>query len=227
MRLYSYALDFGPVIAAFQQFMSGTLVTLLFALGTVLIGTALGFLVSLLRLSRNKFLSGLAAFYISVLRGTPLLIQLYILAYGIPLLMGVNISIYVSGLVALGLNSSAYVAEIFRSGIQSVDFGQQEGARSLGFSYGYTIKNIVFPQALKNILPAIGNELVTVVKESSVVSLIGINDITRISDLVKASTLKVFESLIMAALIYYVITTLLSPLIRFGERKMDKYGSRH
>jgi polar amino acid transport system permease protein len=226
MSALAYSLDFGPVFQYTTRFMWGVLITLSFAVGTVFFGVILGFLISLMRLSKNKILVGISSFYISFLRGTPLLIQLYILAYGIPMLLGVNMSIYVSGLIALSLNSSAYVAEIFRSGIQAVDPGQIEGARSLGLSSSYTMRHIVFPQALKNILPAIGNELVTVVKESSVVSLIGINDITRIADIVKADTLKVFEALIYAAVLYYIITTVLSGLIHLGERKLGKYAAK-
>ena len=226
MLFLSYTLDFGPVLNATIEFMWGVLVTLGFSLGTVIFGTILGFAVSMGKLSRNKVISAIASFYISFLRGTPLLIQLYILAQGIPILFSVNINIYISGLIALSLNSSAYVAEIFRSGIQAVDQGQIEGARSIGLSSKYTMRHIIFPQALKNILPAIGNELVTVVKESSVVSLIGIGDITRVADLVKADTLKVFEALIYAALLYYIITTVLSQLIRIGERKLNKYAAK-
>jgi His/Glu/Gln/Arg/opine family amino acid ABC transporter permease subunit len=226
MLFLDYTLDFGPVLNATTEFMWGVLVTLGFSLGTVFFGTILGFAVSMGKLSRNKVISAIASFYISFLRGTPLLIQLYILAYGIPILFGFNINIYISGLIALSLNSSAYVAEIFRSGIQAVDPGQIEGARSIGLSSKYTMRHIIFPQALKNILPAIGNELVTVVKESSVVSLIGIGDITRFADLVKADTLKVFEALIYAALLYYIITTILSQLIKLGERKLNKYAAK-
>lgn len=139
------------------------------------------------------------------------MIQLYIFAYGIPTLFpSLNIGIYTSGVIALGLNSTAYVAEIYRRGIQAVDPGQMEAARSMGFSRSFAMRKIVFPQAFKNIIPAIGNEFVTVVKESSVVSILGIYDITRVSDLVKASTLKVFESLIIAALLYFMITTILT-----------------
>jgi His/Glu/Gln/Arg/opine family amino acid ABC transporter permease subunit len=226
MVTLSYTIDFGPVFGANTQFMWGVLVTLLFSLGTVFFGTVLGFFVSMGRISHQKVLSKLCAFYISLIRGTPLLIQLYLLAYGIPLLLGVTFNIYVTGLIALSINSSAYVAEIFRSGIQSVDIGQIEGARSMGFSYRYTIRKVVFPQALRSIVPAIANEFVTVVKESSVVSLIGIADITRVADLVKASTLKVFESLLYAALLYYLITTTLTFFIRLGEKRISRYAAR-
>ena len=218
----AYSLDFGPVIEALPRFLNGALITLCFSLATVLGGTVLGFIVNLGNFTRLKWLKAITRFYISVLRGTPSLIQLYLCFYGIPLVCGFNVNPYAAGFVALSLNSSAYVAEIFRSGIQSVDIGQTEAGRSLGFSKNYTLMRIVLPQALRNILPAIGNEFITLVKESAILSLIGISDITHISDLVKASTYKVFESLIMAAILYYLITTILTFLIKFVERELEK-----
>ncbi|MCR4699166.1 MAG: amino acid ABC transporter permease [Bacilli bacterium] len=204
------------------RFLSGALITLEYALIAIALGTILGFLVNLGSLSIWKWLRALSAFYISIFRGTPSLIQLYICFYGIPLAFGIDINAFVAGMIALSLNSSAYVAEIFRSGIQSVDIGQSEAARSLGFSRSYTMTHVIFPQAFKNVIPALGNEFITLVKESSIVSLIGINDITHIADLVKASTYKVFESLLIAALIYYVITMSLTLVIKFVERKLEK-----
>lgn len=226
MTVLAYVFDFGPIFRAFGEFMEGVGVTLLFSLGTVFFGTLLGFLINLGHMSKRKWLSWICGFYVSLIRGTPLLIQLYLLAYGIPIAFALNVNIYLSGLVALSLNSSAYVAEIFRSGTQAVDIGQTEAGRSLGLSRNYTSWHIVFPQALKNVLPAIGNEFVTVVKESSVVSIIGIADITRVADLLKASTLKVFEALLFAALLYYVVTTSLSALIKLGEKRLNKYADR-
>jgi arginine/lysine/histidine transport system permease protein len=226
MAVLTYVLDFGPVLKATGEFMEGVGVTLLFSLGTVFFGTVLGFLINLGHMSKKKWLSWTCGLYVSVLRGTPLLIQLYLLAYGIPIVFSLNVSIYLSGLIALSLNSSAYVAEIFRSGTQAVDIGQTEAGRSLGLSRNYTSWHIVFPQALKNVPPAIGNEFVTIVKESSVVSIIGIADITRVADLVKSSTLKVFEALLYAALLYYIVTTFLSALIKLGEKRLNKYADR-
>lgn len=226
MFVLAYKLDFSPVLDQLPRFLNGALITLGFSILTVILGTFFGFIINLGRISDKKWLRALSAFYISIFRGTPSLIQLYLFFYGIPLLLGWNVNAFVAGTIALSLNSSAYVAEIFRSGIQSVDQGQMEACRSLGFSKFYSMKNIVFPQAFRNIIPAIGNEFVTLVKESSIVSLIGISDITHISDLVKASTYKVFESLIVAALIYYVITSLLTLLVRCIEKGLNNYAKR-
>lgn len=227
MDLVLASLNFYPVLEFFPNFMRGVATTIVFSITTILIGAVFGFGMALLRMSRNKALSSIANFYISFVRGTPLLIQLYIFAYGIPTLFpSLNIGIYTSGVIALGLNSTAYVAEIYRSGIQAVDPGQMEAARSMGFSRSFAMRKIVFPQAFKNIIPAIGNEFVTVVKESSVVSILGIYDITRVSDLVKASTLKVFESLIIAALLYFIITTILTYFVNKIEKRLNVYALR-
>lgn len=225
MSTLAYQLDFSPVLKQLPRFLNGALITLLFGVVTILGGTILGFIINLGSLSKHKWLRALTAFYISIFRGTPSLIQLYICFYGIPLVLGFTVNPFAAGMVALSLNSSAYVAEIFRSGIQAVDIGQSEAARSLGLSKRYTMIHVIFPQAFRNILPAIGNEFITLIKESSIVSLIGISDITHISDLVKASTYKVFESLIVAALIYFIITTSLTFLIRLLEKKLS-HGKR-
>lgn len=226
MNILSYTLDFEPIFENFGRFMYGAGITLLFGVSTVICGTILGFIVNLGSMSDQVWVRAITRFYISVLRGTPALIQLYICFYGIPLLCGLNVNAYAAGIISLSLNSSAYVAEIFRSGIQSVDAGQTEAGRALGFSKRYTLWHIVFPQALKNVIPAIGNEFVSLIKESSIISLIGIMDITHVSDLVKASTYQVFESLIMAAVIYYVITTTLTLVIRYVEKRLTKYATR-
>ena len=220
-------INFGPVFEFLPNFGRGVLITLGFALFTIVVGTILGFLLFLLRNSRVKVLSLFAKGYISVIRGTPLLIQLYLFAYGIPrLISGLNLGVYTSGLIALALNSSAYVAEIIRSGVQAVDEGQFEAASALGFSRSYTMWKIIFPQAIRNVIPSLGNEFVTIVKESSIVSILGIYDITRVADLVKASTLKVFEALIVAALLYFVITSILTFLIQKVEKRLMTYAVR-
>lgn len=224
--IFAYNLDFTPILEAWEMFLRGTGVTLLFSLGTVLLGVVFGLIVALGRISKNKVLSSICRVYISALRGTPMLIQLYLLTYGLPLAMGLSVNYYVSGLIAMSLNSSAYVAEIFRSGIESVDKGQVEASRSLGFSHSYTMARIVVPQSMKSVLPNIGNEFVTIVKESSIVSIIGIYDITHVSDLLKASTYKILEALIVAALLYWILTTIFSSLVKLGEKKLNKLYAR-
>lgn len=218
-------IDFSPIWQFLPNFGRGVLVTLLFAVVTIVGGTILGFLLFLLRNSRFKVLSFIAKGYISVIRGTPLLIQLYLIAYGLPrIIPNLNLGVFASGLIALSLNSAAYVAEIIRSGVQSVDAGQFEEAKALGFSKRYTMGKIIFPQAIKHVIPSLGNEFVTIVKESSIISILGIYDITRVADLVKASTFKVFEALVFAALLYFVITSFLTYFIHLFERKINVYA---
>ena len=218
-------IDFSPIWEFLPNFGQGVLITLLFAFVTIIGGTILGFFLFLLRQSPVRLFSYVAKGYIAMIRGTPLLIQLYLIAYGLPrIIPGMNLGVFVSGLIALALNSSAYVAEIIRSGVQAVDAGQFEAARALGFSRSFTMWRIIFPQAIKHVIPSLGNEFVTIVKESSIVSILGIYDITRVADLVKASTFKVFEALVFAALLYFVITTTLSYFIHLFEKKVSVYA---
>lgn len=217
------SLDFGPVFNYFNTFMEGVLGTLGFSIATIVIGSCLGFLMCLARISTFKPLALLAQGYIAIIRGTPMLIQLFIFAYGIPTFLNVSIDLTLAGIIALGLNSTAYVAEIFRAGIQAVDIGQMEGCRAMGYSYSFAMWKVIFPQAVKNILPSLGNEFVTIVKESSIISVIGLLDITRASDLAKAGTLKVLETLLFAALLYLIITSVLSYFIKLLERKLNAY----
>lgn len=219
------SIDFSPIWAFLPNFGQGVLITLLFAIVTIVLGTIIGFLLFLLRQSRIQLFAYISKGYIAIIRGTPLLIQLYLIAYGLPrIIPGMNLGVFVSGLIALALNSSAYVAEIIRSGVQAVDAGQYEAARALGFSRRFTMWKIVFPQAIKHVVPSLVNEFVTIVKESSIVSILGIYDITRVADLVKASTFKVFEALVFAALLYFVITSILSYFIHLFERRVSAYA---
>ena len=168
----------------YEYFLRGTRTTIVVALVTVLLGTILGCIIALLRLSKSKILSGFAKLYITVLRGTPMLVQLYIVYYQLDFLpyptgsiFGVDLERIIPCIIALALNSASYVAEIIRSGIQAVDPGQMEAARSCGMTSGQAMRYIVMPQAVKNILPAIGNEFVTMVKETAIIQYLGISDL--------------------------------------------------
>lgn len=217
-------IDFSSLLPYLPLFFQGLLVTIGFSIATVVFGLLLGIPISLMRLSSNKWISGPASAYVEVIRGTPSLLQLYLIAYGIPIAFGINIPIFVAGVLALSINSSAYVAEIIRAGIQAVDKGQMEAARSLGLSYAQTMRRVIIPQAIKNVLPAIGNEFVTIVKESSIVSIIGITDLMRITNIMKSQTFRIFEALIFAALLYFVVTFTISKLLHKVEKRWKKYA---
>lgn len=211
-------------------FLEGTKNTLIIAFFTVLLGTILGVLMAMAKLSGFKPLKWLATAYIEFFRGTPLLVQLMFIFYGLPTI-GVkfpdvsfipDFQRFAAGIVAMSLNSCAYVAEIIRSGIQAVDGGQMEAARSLGFTRGQAMCMVVLPQAVKNILPALGNEFVTIIKESSIVSVIGIADLMYRTDGVKAKNYKTLECLFIAAMIYFIMTFIGGRLIALMERRMNR-----
>ena len=209
-------------------FLEGCKNTLILALFSVLIGTLGGTLLSLCRMSKFKPLKYIAVAIVEFVRGTPLMVQLMFIFYGLPMI-GVtfpdisfipNFSRFMAGVVAMSLNSSAYVSEIIRSGIQAVDPGQMEAARSIGFTYGESMRKVILPQAVKNILPALGNELVTVIKESSIVSVIGIADLMFRTNDVIAVTYRSLQALLIAALLYFVMTFITGRLVSLAERKM-------
>jgi len=201
-------------------FINGAKFTIILAFFTVLFGVILGLLLALMRISKSKVLNLIATAYVEFIRGTPLMVQIFIIYYALPDLIGVNLPEMVSAVLALSINSAAYVAEVIRAGIQAVDKGQMEASRSLGMPYGMAMRYIIIPQAIKNILPALGNEFITVIKESSVVSVIGIKELMYNADTVRGNTFRAFEPLIIAALMYFVMTFTLSKLMGRFERRL-------
>ncbi len=211
-------------------FSEGIKNTLIIAFFSVVLGTIFGTLMAMLRMSKVKPLRYLATAYIEFIRGTPLMVQLMFIFYGLPM-TGIkipdiswipNFSRFAAGIVAMSMNSCAYVAEIIRSGIQAVDHGQTEAARSLGFRQSQTMTMVVLPQAIKNILPALGNEFVTVIKESSIVSVIGIADLMFRSKDVIAVTYISLETLAIAAILYFIMTFISGRFVSLMERKMSQ-----
>ncbi|CUU76651.1 His/Glu/Gln/Arg/opine amino acid ABC transporter permease [Campylobacter hyointestinalis] len=192
--------------------------TLGLTFGGIFIGIVLGFILAFLKFLNIKILSFIIDEYIDIIRGTPVLLQLMIFAFVILATLSDN---FYAALIALGLNSSAYVAEIVRSGINSVDKGQMEAARAMGLSYSVSMRQIIFPQAVKNILPALANEFISLFKETSVVGLIGIFDLTMQSKSLQA-TLFSPEPILFAGVIYYANVKLFSLLAKLLENRLNK-----
>ena len=200
----------------YMYILTGLKNTLIISLFAVIIGFLLGTIIALINDYNEKnrkfrILSALGKWYVNVIRGTPMLLQLMIIYYVI--FKSVDISPVLVGIIAFGLNSSAYVSEIIKSGINSVDTLQYESALSLGFNYSKTMIYVILPQAIKNILPALGNELVTLIKETSVAGYIGIVDLTKASDIIASNTYNYFFPLIITAIIYFILTTTLTKLL--------------
>ena len=203
-----------------SYYIKGAEITIILALCAVLFGTILGLLLTLIRRSKIKHISILATAYVEFVRGTPLLVQIYIIYIGLPNLTGLDMSDMAVGIVALSLNSAAYVSEIIRAGIEAVDKGQMEASRSLGMTQGQAMIDIIIPQAFKNILPALGNEFISVIKESSMVSVIGVAELMYNAGIVRGNTALGLEPVIVAAVFYFVITFTLTRCLGFVERRL-------
>lgn len=212
------------------MFLQGTLQTLLISVIGVIMGFLVGLLITLMRMSDLKILSWIARIYVSIVRGTPSMIQVmlvyYFLSKTLPIpevqVLGSGLDRVIPGALALGLNSGAYTSEIFRSGIISIPAGQTEAGLSLGMSRRQTMFSIILPQALRNTLPAMGNEFITLIKESSVLFYIGVQEVTAEALGVGGTLYNFIPPLLVAAAIYFVITQALSLLLNNLESKMSK-----
>ncbi|HDC6131743.1 TPA: ABC transporter permease subunit [Staphylococcus aureus] len=202
-------------------FLKGIKITILISLIGVALGSILGAFVALMKLSKIKIISWIASIYIEILRGTPMLVQVFIVFFGITAALGLDISALVCGTIALVINSSAYIAEIIRAGINAVDKGQMEAARSLGLNYRQTMKSVIMPQGIKNILPALGNEFVTLIKESSIVSTIGVGEIMFNAQVVQGISFDPFTPLLVAAALYFVLTFVLTRIMNMIEGRLN------
>ncbi|MCY7539417.1 amino acid ABC transporter permease [Bacillus pumilus] len=213
-------LDFKDVIPQMPFILEGLKVTLSIVVVSLFLGFILGILLTLCKISVFKPLIWLADFYTSIFRGTPLVLQLLIIYFGLPQLLGFQIDQYWAAVAAFSLNSAAYVSEIIRAGINAIDKGQKEAAVALGIPYAKMMKDLLLPQAFKNISPALVNETITLTKESAIVTVIGLGDVMRRAYQAGAVTYNYLEPLIFAGLIYYVIVLVLTFVGKSVERKL-------
>lgn len=207
-----------------QWFVSGLGYTLLISLFSVLLGLVIGILMALMRLSKSKILRAVSGIYIDIIRGTPTMVQLLIIYFVI--FANVHIDKWVVGFIAFGINSGAYIAEIVRGGILSVNIGQTEAGRSLGMTHKQTMASIVMPQAMKNILPALGNEFVVLIKETAVIGMIANIDLVGAERKVQSLTYDYLIPLLSIAVIYYVVIKIISTLLSKVEKGMRKADKR-
>ena len=207
-----------------QWFVSGLGYTLLISLFSVLLGLVIGILMALMRLSKSKILRAVSGIYIDIIRGTPTMVQLLIIYFVI--FANVHIDKWVVGFIAFGINSGAYIAEIVRGGILSVNIGQTEAGRSIGMTHKQTMASIVMPQAMKNILPALGNEFVVLIKETAVIGMIANIDLVGAARKVQSLTYDYLIPLLSIAVIYYVVIKIISTLLSKVEKGMRKADKR-
>ncbi len=209
-------LDFTVLTPYMNMFWNGVCVTIKASALGVFFGSLLGVIVGAFRVIPFKPLRLLMSTYIYVLRGTPLMIQLFLIYFGLPAL-GINLNAFTAGIIGIAINSSGYVGEIVRGGIEGVPKGQWEAAKMLGLSYWQTMRIIVLPQAIRHMLPAIGNEFVTLIKESSLLSVLAISELTMVGQQVRSVTYASFETFIFVAVIYLFLTSVTSGALQLLE----------
>ena len=211
--------DFSLIWNSLPLLLAGAGVTIEITAIAVGLGFIFGLITSVCRLSGVKVLQVIAVCYVNIIRGTPMLVQIFLIYFALPLVIGERINPFVAAVAACSINSGAYVSEIFRAGIQSVDKGQMEAGRSLGLSWMQTMRYVILPQAFKHVIPPLGNEFISMTKETSLVSVIGFEELTRRGQLIIAKTYGSFEIWLTVAAIYLVMTLTIARLVSYLERR--------
>lgn len=213
-------LDFSLVTDFLPFMVKASWVTLKLTLYSTIFGLILGLFVALMKISKVKVIRLIADFYLWIIRGTPMLVQLFLIYYGLPQ-VGIELSPMVAAVIALGINSAAYIAEIYRGGIMSISKGQIEAAESLGMSYFLQMRKVILPQALRVSLPALGNQAIMMLKDSSLASLVTVSELLMVSQRYAASNYAFIEFYIVAAGFYLVMTTFFTFILNRVERRMS------
>lgn len=202
--------------------LSGLYATLEITAISLVIATIIGLSFGMMSISKNKVLKIVATIYVDILRGTPLIVQAYFIYFGIPAAFDLKIPAFVAGVLCISLNAGAYMVEIFRAGIIAVDKGQMEAARSLGLPYGKTMKLVILPQAIRNMIPAIINQFIISLKDTSLLSVIGIRELTQSGEIIIASNYRVFETWSFIAIFYFIMIMALTYVARYVERRLQR-----
>ncbi len=211
--------DFSLVVNALPLLLEGAFVTIKITALSVMFGIIIGLFAGIARISSFWPVRALAAVYVDFIRGTPLLVQIYLMYFALPVVTGMRIDPFFAAITACSVNSGAYVAEIFRAGIQAVDEGQMEAGRSLGMTWTQTMRYIIIPQAFKQVIPPLGNEFIALLKDSSLVSVIGFEELTRRGQLVIARTYGSLEIWVSVAILYLIMTLTISRFVAYLERR--------
>jgi len=212
-------LNFEIIVQSIPLLLAGAGITIEISALSVGLGLLIGIVVGVCRVCLNKPLRYFAAFYVEIIRGTPLLVQIFVVYFALPMLTGSRVDPFIAAIAACSINSGAYVAEIFRGGIQSIDMGQMEAGRSLGLTWSQTMRFIILPQAFKRSIPPLGNEFIAMLKDSSLVSVIGFEELTRRGQLIIARTYASLEIWTAVAFIYLVMTFTISRFVSYLERR--------
>lgn len=219
-------LDFSILTPYLPQFAGALLVTLKVTVSALLLGILLAIPLSLFKILPVRPLNWLAAFYTSIFRGVPLMVQVFMMYFGIPLVTGVRFNAFQAGTLIFAMNSAAYLSESLRGGIRAIDRGQFEASMALGVRYGAMMKDIIFPQAIKSVMPSLVNEFISLLKNTTLIASIGLVDILRVGQSVQTATYRAFEPFFFISVFYYALVMLLSALGKLLERQVNK-SDRH
>jgi glutamine transport system permease protein len=209
------------IVSALPMLLKGLQVTLYIFLIAILLGFLIGLVIALLRLAPLKVLNGIALAYVNAIRGTPFIVQLFFIYFGINSLQVISLNSTTAGIITVAINAGAYFAEIIRAGIQSIDKGQTEAARSIGFTSAQTMRYVVLPQAFRRMLPTITNQSIISLKDTSLLSVIGIADLTQQGQIQASATFEAFKIWLAVGVIYFIIIYLLTLLANFVERRFE------
>jgi glutamine transport system permease protein len=217
----SFQFEPAVMLETFPLLISGAKLTILITFIGLLIGFILGAIFGMFKLSPRKLLRNLAGIYIEIVRGTPLIVQVMFLYFGLPMMSGMRISPLVAGIIAIAINSGAYIAEIVRGAVQSIDRGQMEAGRSIGLSKGQTMLYIIWPQALKRMIPPLGNQFIISLKDTSLLVVIGVAELTRVGQEIIAVNFRAFEVWLTVGLTYLVMTMTISWVLKRIEARLS------
>ncbi len=219
--------DFSLVWQSLPLLLAGAAVTIKITAISVAIGIFIGMFAGIAKVGHCRILRILATIYIDFIRGTPLLVQIFIIYFALPTITNIKMDPFWAAISACGINSGAYVAEIFRAGIQGIDKGQMEAGRSLGLTWAQTMRYIIIPQAFRQIIPPLGNEFIALLKDSSLVSVIGFEELTRSGQLIIARTYGSIEIWSTVAILYLIMTLTIAQLVNFMERRLCRFTVRN
>ncbi|WP_373816563.1 amino acid ABC transporter permease [Jeotgalibaca porci] len=215
-------LFFELLVDDFPSFMDAMWQTVQITLFSLFFGLILGIVFGLMKVSRNKFLQSLSNAYIWIIRGTPLLVQIYFVYFGIPMATGMKLTEWQAGIITMSLNAGAYIAEIVRGGIESIDPGQMEAARSLGLPYNKSMAKVVLPQALRTMLPSLINQFIITLKDTSLLSVIGVRELTMNGKIITANNMETIRMWSIVAIYYLIVISILTIIANKVEEKVSK-----
>jgi len=221
-----FTFEWKVMLETFPLLLSGVKLTIIITLGGLFFGFIIGAVTGFMKLSQNLFLRKLGGFYVESIRGTPLIVQVMFLYFGIPMAIGVRIAPITAGIIAIAVNSGAYIAEIVRGAVRSIDAGQTEAGRSIGLTRTQTMLYIIWPQAFRRMIPPLGNQFIISLKDTSLLVVIGVAELTRVGQEIIAVNFRAFEVWLTVGIVYLMMTLSIAKVLKITEDRLEKRTAR-